>query len=1321
MRRALKISAWIFGSLLALVVVLVLAVMIIGNTQSGRALIVRLTSRFTSGKVQISGIGGSFPQALDLDSLKLRDDRGIWLAADHISLRWSPMALLSKHVLIETLHISRLHVERAPISKQQTKSSSSTSLPHTDLNHLDIDTLELGSELAGAATSLVVHARAHWISLQDAMVSLAAQRAGGVDHYQAQLRFNADRMDATLRLQESANGPLENLLRVPGLGALSIAGDLSGPRTAENLQLDLDAGALHGHARGVVNLPAKSADLDYALSATEMTPHAGLSWQSVNLHGRWHGSMSAPSAAGRLDIQQLRIPGGTQLARLNADLNAEGGLLKARATLEGLIVPGSEPAVFQDTPVTLDASAHLNDPAKPVDLTASHRLFALRAHAITAGKPNARLELRLPDLAPLAALAGETVKGDATLRAQVAYDAPSTRLTANADANVDGGKASWAGLFRGQTTRLQLAALANDKKISVDKLELNAKAITLGGSGSVSRSSTQDLDVRLNLDLSDLAQLSPTLDGTLKLSGRVSGPSTALSTVAEMTSTLSVHGSPKGTISASVRAEGLPKEPRGTIDAHGDLDGAPLQLNASLDRAGQADIVHTVIRHADWKSAHMEGDLTSSPDIARARGSLRLRMTQLADLDRLLGSTLKGSVTGDIKLTPTAGPSRAQIEFQVQDLETGGLTANARMTATGTMDSLAMQLDAESPAVGGKPASMTSSAILNTDAHEVRLTTLEAHYQGQTVKLLRPSSLAFANGLSIRELKLGAQTAVLDVDGVISPTLDVRVSLQQLKPELINAFVPNLLANGTIQANAQVKGTTSAPTGNLHLDATGLRGANDAARDLPAIDIHADTQLMGDIALVDAKLRAGTATHLVLSGHAPISASGALDLKFGGTLDVGIVNPITEASGRHVAGTITIDTTVTGAPAAPEIGGTVRLADGSVHDYTQGINLTNITGDLTGSHGTLQIHKITARAAPGDLSISGTIGVLQPRLPVDIKLTAKNAQPIASNIVTANVNADILVSGAVREKLDVSGNVRVNRATVQVPSGFPPNVAVLDVRRPGEAPPPPAAKPLVVGLDLTLDAPRQILVKGRGLDAELGGQIRVHGTTDDPRVSGSFDLERGTFTLGSSQLTFTQGNVTFNGQGLTKKIDPTLDFVAQTQVVDITAYIKITGLADSPKIELSSTPDLPQDEIMARLLFGTSASQLTALQAVQIGAALAQLTGGGGGLNPLGKLQKTLGLDRLTVGAGPSTGATSGPATQQNAGYSVEAGRYVSSRVFVAVKQSTTGVSQLAVDVDLTKHLKLQTRLGNGSTTAQGTTPENDPGSSVGLAYQFEY
>ena len=263
---------------------------------------------------------------------------------------------------------------------------------------------------------------------------------------------------------------------------------------------------------------------------------------------------------------------------------------------------------------------------------------------------------------------------------------------------------------------------------------------------------------------------------------------------------------------------------------------------------------------------------------------------------------------------------------------------------------------------------------------------------------------------------------------------------------------------------------------------------------------------------------------------------------------------------------------------------------------------------------------------------------------------------------------------------------------------------------------------MVIFLHLDIDAPNRILISGRGLDAEMGGNLKVRGTTAVPVVTGGFELQRGFFTLANSKLTFTQGTVTFAGMGLQKKIDPSLDFTAQTKAAEVTAVVHITGLADAPQIELTSTPELPQDEILARLLFGESAAQLTALQLVQTGAALASLRGGSGSsLNPVSKLQKLLGLDRLSVGGGSSASGSSSATQQSSSGPTVEAGRYVSSRVYVGVKESTTGASKVNVDVDLTKRLKLQASLGNGTTTAQGVTPENDPGSSLGLAYQFEY
>jgi len=43
------------------------------------------------------------------------------------------------------------------------------------------------------------------------------------------------------------------------------------------------------------------------------------------------------------------------------------------------------------------------------------------------------------------------------------------------------------------------------------------------------------------------------------------------------------------------------------------------------------------------------------------------------------------------------------------------------------------------------------------------------------------------------------------------------------------------------------------------------------------------------------------------------------------------------------------------------------------------------------------------------------------------------------------------------------------------------------------------------------------------------------------------------------------------------------------------------------------------------------------------------------------------------------------------------------------------------VQIDLTKRLKLNTVVGTGGAVTGTTTPENDPGSSVGLKYQFQY
>ena len=202
---------------------------------------------------------------------------------------------------------------------------------------------------------------------------------------------------------------------------------------------------------------------------------------------------------------------------------------------------------------------------------------------------------------------------------------------------------------------------------------------------------------------------------------------------------------------------------------------------------------------------------------------------------------------------------------------------------------------------------------------------------------------------------------------------------------------------------------------------------------MPAIDLNAGAELAGDSASLDVRLNAGSTPLLTATGSVPYRAGGSYDLKIGGKLDAGVVNPFFEARGMHVGGKLAVDATVGGDLAEPQIRGAITLAQGNFRDYVRGLNLTNINGEVDGSEGTLQIKSFKASAASGTIGMTGSIGVLQPGIPVDIKLTAANAQPIASNVLTANLNADIHISGKAREQLSIAGTIHVNRAVIGIP------------------------------------------------------------------------------------------------------------------------------------------------------------------------------------------------------------------------------------------------------------------------------------------------
>jgi translocation and assembly module TamB len=502
-------------------------------------------------------------------------------------------------------------------------------------------------------------------------------------------------------------------------------------------------------------------------------------------------------------------------------------------------------------------------------------------------------------------------------------------------------------------------------------------------------------------------------------------------------------------------------------------------------------------------------------------------------------------------------------------------------------------------------------------------------------------------------------------------------------------------------------GTPTHPEGRIELAAAGLRLRSGPGQALPAANLNASAVVAGTNARIDVRMTAGTSVSLTVDGQLATAPSAPIDLHAGGALDLAMLDPLLTASGRRVAGKVSLDARVGGSLRAPRISGGVRLADGSIDDFALGVHITNITGLVEAAGSTIRLTSLQGRAGPGTLGISGSVDTSGRGLPVNLQITARNAGLLASDLLTAALNADMTLRGEALGKLAVGGKIDVLHADIGIPKRMPVQVPVLAVRVAGEPLPPPPPPPPTIGLDLTVAA-HQLAVRGRGLFAELAGSVKVRGSTTAPQPLGSFHMVRGNLSIAGQTLNFDKGEVGFNGGSLT---DPSLDFVATSTTNTMSASLSITGTASNPKITLSSTPELPQDEALAQLLFHRDSSSLSPFQLAEVANSLAELSGAtSGGGDPLGGIRQGLGLEQLSIGTGANGSAA------------LQVGRYVAQGVYVGAQQGAGGnSSQARVEIDIAKGLKAVGTVGTGTNATPGATPAESAGTSLGLKYQFDY
>lgn len=530
--------------------------------------------------------------------------------------------------------------------------------------------------------------------------------------------------------------------------------------------------------------------------------------------------------------------------------------------------------------------------------------------------------------------------------------------------------------------------------------------------------------------------------------------------------------------------------------------------------------------------------------------------------------------------------------------------------------------------------------------------------------------------------------------------LNLNADINSLPANIANAFVPDLGATGAISGKISTLGNGSAGARfNLAWNNASLEQTRSAGLQPFRITVEgtlADNRVSFQTAL-------GGAGGLNLTGGGNVGLTGAkpLDLRFQGALPFSLLATQLSAQGFVPSGTGNLNVAVGGTVAAPQFTGTASTSGARIIDVRRNLALENINAQVNFNRDRAEISSASASLSTGGtISAQGSVGLTNGFV-ADLRIALNNATYVDGTLFNATANGNLTVTGALLQSPALGGTVTLTRANITVPAKLPASLAQINVKHRNT---PPDVRALLAALapkggegtkstltlDLTLNAPNGIFVRGRGIDAELGGNLTIRGTASDPVVSGGFDMRRGRIVILSKRLDFTSGKITFGGS-----LIPVLDMAAETSSNQTTITITVTGVANDPDIGFTSSPSLPQDEVLARLIFGQSMSRLSALQIAQLADAVSQLAGGGDS-SLFQTLRGKLGVDDLDL------------KTDDNGQTSVSLGRRLNDRTYFQVEQGGSSGAKASINLDVGRGVKLKGSAGSG-------------GGSAGIFYEKEY
>lgn len=555
----------------------------------------------------------------------------------------------------------------------------------------------------------------------------------------------------------------------------------------------------------------------------------------------------------------------------------------------------------------------------------------------------------------------------------------------------------------------------------------------------------------------------------------------------------------------------------------------------------------------------------------------------------------------------------------------------------------------------------------------------------------------------------------LDIAGRLGAQKEVQLRLHDFDLSVANLFNGDLGLTGTANGAVDIKQSgDSLPYAHATLKISRFSRASAAVASVP-VDMEVEGRLDPDAQAQDNYVRAlvrqnGGVIGRVQIGLTPDSGGDWVKRLMNGNLSGGVRYngpagmPFSLAGlpRQQLTGAIALAADVSGRVAEPQLNGLVRADSLTYDNESLGTRISNIQLSGRFTNDRLQLDSFNGRAGDGTVSASGWLSLAADQhFPMSVHADLKNARLARSDAINSVVSGSIDVTNDKQNGPLIKGDLRLPQFKYQVVKQGAAEVNVLDgVHRKGQSLTPPPADtgaPSRWKLDIRIRADNQIFVSGMGLDSEWSANLHVGGTSDDPRLVGEMRAIRGNYTFAGRAFDLDSGTITFDGG---KATNPEINLSASATISDIEGVITISGTAERPSISFSSTPSLPQDEILSRMLFGESVANISATEALQLASAVNGLNGGKDYLNPLGALRNATGIDRLrVVGADTSTGR----------GTSLAAGKYLTNKVYVEVVTDAKGFTATQFQIALSRALSILSQTGGSN------------GSSISLKYSKDY